>query len=568
MRRFALFLAVLCAVAVAAWAQPPTHTGAHSAAGAVGSVRISIVGTNDLHGRVERVAVLSGFLRNLRAARERDGGAVLLIDGGDMFQGTLESNLGEGAAVVRAYNLVGYTVAAIGNHEFDFGPVGPHTMAETQEEDRRGALKARAQEAHFPFLGANIIDRATRHAVDWPNVRPSTLVDAAGVKVGIVGVTTESTPRTTIAPNVEDLRFASIVSTVKREAQRVRRDGAELVIITAHAGGDCSDLRDPHDISHCGDSEEIFRLARALPHGLVDAIVAGHTHAPVAHFVNNIPIIESYANGRAFGRIDIVWDRATRRVADVTIEQPHALCPAERAVPLAECHPGVYEGQPVQIDQAVLDAIAPDLARGDALRNEPLGVVADAEIRAVYRRENPLGNLLADLMRAARPQADVTLMNGGGIRTSIPAGPVTYGRLFEVFPFDNRFATLHLTVRDFKKVLMGNMQSDGGFLSLSGVTVNATCDAGHIHIDVLKDNHVLSENTRLTIVTSDFLALGGDSALAALGRNHPFEVENSTIREALLDVLRARGGHLRPNDPTLQTTRVSLPSERPVRCQP
>jgi 5'-nucleotidase len=75
------------------------------------------------------VELFGGYLRNLRAARMRDGGGVLLVDSGDMFQGTLESNLNEGAAVIRAYNAFGYAAAAIGNHEFDFGPAGPDETA-------------------------------------------------------------------------------------------------------------------------------------------------------------------------------------------------------------------------------------------------------------------------------------------------------------------------------------------------------------------------------------------------------------------------------------------------------
>jgi 5'-nucleotidase len=72
-----------------------------------------------------------------------------------MFAGTLPSNLGEGAAAVRAYALLGYAAIAIGNHEFDFGPIGPATPARTPSDDPRGALRARAAEAPFPFLDAN-----------------------------------------------------------------------------------------------------------------------------------------------------------------------------------------------------------------------------------------------------------------------------------------------------------------------------------------------------------------------------------------------------------------------------
>src|SRR5882672_7805828 len=131
------------------------------------NITISVVATTDLHGGVlprgERggLALLGGYVRNLRAARVRDGGGTLLVDSGDMFQGTLESNLNEGAAVVRAYNALGYAAAAIGNHEFDFGPAGPDETPRTPGEDPRGALKARAAEARFPFLAANTVEGAT-----------------------------------------------------------------------------------------------------------------------------------------------------------------------------------------------------------------------------------------------------------------------------------------------------------------------------------------------------------------------------------------------------------------------
>src|SRR5438094_6772177 len=134
-----------CAVALAALG----CTSPQRAANATGAITLSVVGTNDLHGGVLAdhgrggLALLDGYLRNLRAARSRDGGAVLLVDAGDLFQGTLESNLNEGAVVIAAYNALGYAASAIGNHEFDFGPVGAATTPQTASDDPRGALKAR-----------------------------------------------------------------------------------------------------------------------------------------------------------------------------------------------------------------------------------------------------------------------------------------------------------------------------------------------------------------------------------------------------------------------------------------
>src|SRR5450432_1788836 len=130
----------------------------HVSRPARGAVTITILGTSDTHGALDRLPILAGFVDNVRAARKADGGAVVLVDAGDLFQGTLESNLAEGAPVIAAFNAIGYDAVAIGNHEFDFGPVGPAVTPQAPGDDARGALKARAAQAHFPLLDANLLD--------------------------------------------------------------------------------------------------------------------------------------------------------------------------------------------------------------------------------------------------------------------------------------------------------------------------------------------------------------------------------------------------------------------------
>ena len=110
-----------------------------------GPVTISVVGTNDLHGHIRALPLLAGYLRNLRTARADDGG-VLVVDGGDMFQGTLESNLVEGASVIAGMNALDYTATTVGNHEFDFGPIGPLSTPSGEGDNPRGGLIARASD--------------------------------------------------------------------------------------------------------------------------------------------------------------------------------------------------------------------------------------------------------------------------------------------------------------------------------------------------------------------------------------------------------------------------------------
>lgn len=532
---------------------------------------LSIVGTNDLHGALPRLPILGGYLTNLRAARAADGGGVLLLDGGDLFQGTLESNVAEGADVVAAYNLLGYAGAAVGNHEFDFGPVGPAVVAQSPAEDRWGALKARAAEAAFPLLTANILDEKTGAPVTWKNVKTSTLTEVAGIKIGVIGLSTESTPRTTMPANFVGLKMTEPAASTLAEARRLRALGATVIAVAAHLGGKCSDLSNPDDHSSCDASEEAFVLANALPPGTVDVIVAGHTHRAVAHRVNGVPIIESYANGRAFGRVDLQVD-ASGKVTSARIHPPRELCPPgpdNAPVPTERCAPGDYEGKPVTRDAALDQLVAGAWERTRARREEKLTVTATAPIRREYERESALGNWFTDMMLAANPRAQVAMTNGGGLRSDVPAGEITYGQLFEAMPFDNRFVLLTLTGQQIRQLVTRQVASAGAHTSWGGLQIVASCQGGGLALDLRIAGKPVNPQARYTLVTSDFLASGGDGALASLGITlEQTESTDVIMREAFAAVLRAqRQKRLDPAtlyDP--KHPRLVLPGRRPVKC--
>jgi 5'-nucleotidase len=528
------------------------------------SVTVSIVGTSDLHGRLGVLPRFGGYLANLRRARARDGGAVLLLDAGDMFQGTLESNANEGAAVVRAYEALHYDAVAIGNHEFDYGPVGDASAPEKPSDDPRGALKARAAEAHFPFLAANIVAAATHAPPAWANVRPSAVVEKAGIRVGIVGATTVGTPRTTLAANFAGLAVTAIAPAVTSAARALRGAGAEVVVLTAHAGGACKRVDDPADLSSCESDSEIFTAARAMGAGTVDAVVAGHTHDGVAQRVAGTPIVESYAEGRAFGRIDLSVDRASHRVLDVHVFPPHRICAGE------SCDGESYEGAPVAEDPAVAAAIAPALEAARTRRDEKLGVAVTKPVVRARTEESALGNLFADLMRAARPDADVSLTNGGGLRADLAAGPLTYGRLYDAAPFDNRFATIVVTGAELERLVAANLGRSNGIVSLSGVVAVARCESGRLVVALRRpDGRPVTPAEKLTLVTSDFLATGGDGLFPeALQRAARLD-GGPPIREWMAARLRARKGTLAGDAPALfdpTHPRLTYPAPRPVRC--
>ena len=541
---------VLLAGAIWAWQRPVSDASVPP-----GRLTLSIVGTTDLHGRVfpsnghGGLEQLGGYLRHLRAARAADGGAVLLLDAGDTFQGGIESNLSEGALVVDAYNALGYDALAIGNHEFEFGALDT-AVGQDERSDMRGALKAAAARARFPFLAANLIDEATGRPVEWPNVRPSTIVDTAGLRVGIVGLMTRDGLTKTLAANVEGLFTVALAPTVEAEARQLRQHGADVVVVLAHAGGGCERFDDPADLSSCDNEAEIFQLARQLSRGLVDAIVAGHSHAAVAHEVAGIPVIQAYSWGRAFARLDLTIDRGG--VVSKQLFSPQVVCATVGPEGACAAH-GVktphYEGAPVKPDESVTRAMQPALERVNRWRETPLGIALETPLeRNRDGLESPLGNLFADALRAAVSGGDVAIGLGarrGGLRADLPAGPLTRGSLYDAFPFDNRVVSLALTGAQLRHALAGVVaRPRRGLPGVSGVRVLVACNGASPEIEVLRPSgEPIGRTEKLIVVTTDFFAARAPFGFSSRPPETPLPTA-PLVRSVAADWVTAWGGRL------------------------
>jgi 2',3'-cyclic-nucleotide 2'-phosphodiesterase (5'-nucleotidase family) len=541
-------------------AQQSTRSGPSGSA----AFTLSVIGTNDVHGGIVPVAargglaLLGGYIDNLRSARSADGGEVLLLDGGDMFQGTLESNLTEGAAVVDAYRALGYAAVTIGNHEFDFGPAGRLQIPVAPTDDPQGALKARAAQASYPFVSANLIDESTGRPIAWKNVSPSVILERAGIKIGLVGVITTEAFRMTMLTNTRGLRIAPLVPAIVEQARALRARGATIIIVLAHAGGRCRTFDPPTDLSTC-EPGEIFDVAKALPAGMVDMIVAGHTHSTIANIVNGIPVIESVNTGRMFGRVDLTIHRATGRVTGAKMFPPRHVC--EREDPVAHtCEPDVpqtswvpaaYEGRPVLPDAKVAAAIAPAIAQVATLKATSLGVVLDTPLEIGPTGESPLGNLFTDVMRTTSG-ADLAINNTrGGLRVPLPAGPLTYGSLYMTFPFDNRVVKIPLNGAELRKFALNTVTGSLREPGVSGMRVRLTCSSGTLNAELFRLNgRPIRDDERFTVATSSFLAQGGDDVFKPVlpAGGWPIPDDAPLMRDTVADWLRQRGGHLSRTD--------------------
>ncbi|MGB5628939.1 MAG: bifunctional UDP-sugar hydrolase/5'-nucleotidase [Woeseiaceae bacterium] len=529
-------------------------------------VTISIVGTNDVHGALAPEGDLGGIVAfstrvdALRAARRADGGAVLHVDAGDMWQGTLESNLSEGAAVVAMYNAMGVTAATLGNHEFDFGPEGPLAIPVEPTDDPQGALKQRLREAQFPVLAANIIDTSTGLPVQWEGVQPAVMVDAAGIKVGIVGVVTSRALLTTIAANTVGLSIAPLAEAITREALQLRANGAALVIVAAHAGGRCEDFSDANDLSSCVMSAEIMRVANDLEPGLVDHIVAGHHHNPIAHVVNGIAITSNKSKIASFGRVDFRVDRSSGTVIERAVFPPQPN-PADLGVP--------YEGHALLPDPGIETIAQQASVQAEALKNQELGVLLTGPFELVPDIESAMSNLMTEAILDSF-DADIAIHNVfGGIRKGLPAGELTYGAVYEMFPFDNLVSIHEISGRDLRRIIARKADTPrkAGF---AGMRVFVTCsDTGMQVRMLLDDGREISDEDRVRVVANDFLALGGDDILTPAIPEGGFEIraDMPLTRDTLVAWFGKQDDRLDPADfETHSAPKWNVPDTIPAGC--
>ena len=556
-----------------------TIFGCRSATVAPAPERVVIVGTTDLHGwfnghvaqpegggpgvKYGGLAVLARYVEALRA---QSGGNVVLVDSGDMYQGTLESNMFEGESVVRGYNKLGYSGAAVGNHEFDFGPLGPSSLARKPGEDALGALKRNAAIAKFPFLAANLIDKSTGRIPSW--AKPYTIVRSGRARIGIIGLSTPDTPNVTMRANVLTLEFNDPLEAAIRYAKELRSQKVDAVIVIAHMGGRCTELSEPHSIESCDRQQEAMEFLEAMPPGTIDAYFGGHTHSQMRQMVNGVATLQALAYSREFSTLELWIDPVNHQVIreKTTLRPPTMICSfvyegtdqcdARRAPANARLVPRTFEGRTVEPDPEFVRLFEPYLREVAEKRNEKLGIRTTAVFTRSYSREAPLGDLMADALRESTG-ADIGFFNSGGIRADLRAGELVYGDIFEVSPFDNFPAIVLFTGKEVGEAIRLAVSGGRGLMQVSGLryTVDASIakdkdtTANPVVELTLADGSPLDPAKLYRVAMPDFVAAGGDG-LMPLIQSLPEErikvFYDRPIREYLIDAMRKRGGVLTP----------------------
>lgn len=534
---------------------------------------LTVIAITDFHGALEPNIVRTASGENVESGgaallssyinivRKKSPYPTIVVDGGDLFQGSLASNSAEGAPVIRFYNYLGVKAAAIGNHEFDYGPEGEKSVPMDPSDDPRGALKARIREARFPFLAANIMDDDGK-TPSW--VTRSAIYSRGGLRIGFVGAATPSTPSTTVRKNLGGLRFEDPAPYVEREARRLREIGkVDVVILTFHGGGACKSnaLKNQDDLSTCDDGE-MFKLLKALPAGLIDVAVGGHTHQGMAKRINGTAVLQSYSHGKQIGWADIPLTsepgkpKAPARimgfspVCGVTVAGPFgpSCFPNDIQASNGPVSPAFFLGERIEPDHTVEALLKPDFDRVREIKERPIGIRALDSITRSYNLESALGNLTADVLRLSVRGSDVGVTNGGGLRANLSAGPLRYGDLYEVMPFDNRVATIVVDGKTLARMVELGHAGPHGSLSWSHLAFEADgCKVTSIAVD----GKPLDVSATYRVVTNDYLA-GGGSGFDRLGID-PSKVNvlwegPYVLRDVMASALHDQGKDIKSDD--------------------
>lgn len=468
--------------------------------------KLTILHTNDTHGRFWHndkgeygMAAQKTLVERLRAEAKAAGSEVLVLSGGDVNTGVPESDLQDAEPDFMAMNSIRYDAMAVGNHEFD----NPLTILEKQR-----------QWAQFPMISANIYDKTSGKRYFDPY---KVFKLEGGLKVAVLGLTTEDTAQLVDPNNVQTLEFRDPTTEAANLGKQIRDNKeANLVLAITHMG---HYENGQHGSNAPGDVE----MARALPAGTLDAIIGGHSQNPVcmepgtpdkyADFKpgddcqpdqqNGTWIMQAHEWGKYVGRAQFDYQNGK-----LTLTQ--------------------YDLIPVNLKNADGDFIQEEIVKDPELYNtlltyqekgqQELGVVIgatdgvlDGERANVRNKQTNLGRLITTAT-AEKLSTDFGIVNSGGVRASIAAGDISYRDVLTVHPFGNTVNKATMSGNELLTYLgqvATKTANTGGYAQFGGIKMTVDCQAKSVDIATI-GGKAFDPAATYSFSIPSFSAAGGD----------------------------------------------------------
>ncbi len=497
--------------------------------------KVVVIFTNDVHGGIDQSeatfinpdfppklgggAIAGRYILQQRELARKNGWGFLLIDAGDIYQGTPLGTLTEGAAIIEYMNTVQYDAMALGNHDFDNGWQN---------------LKRLAELAQFPFLAANLYRQSTGELAEF--VKPYIIKEFGGVKIGLIGITLSTTPSMSFPDNIADLDFRSEVEALRQYVPEIRAQGVNTIIAVTHTWlaydpkaaylEMLAKIKNtPEALGKGGNALEIAYLVPGI-----DIMYTGHLHRgfykPWEEPINHTLIFQNYANGSNLGHVNFYLHRQTGKLAgyDYASDQGALFT--------------LFQDDFLP-DPAIARKIDELVRQSEAGFDEIIGS-ARGNFKRAAQGESALGNLIVDAMREA-VQADLAVANWGTLRGELRAGSITPREIFKIMPFGNRIVIMQVTGQLIKDLIEDRVSGNSRGMLISGgrVVINRQLPDGQRVVKLTINGAPIELQRQYRLAVSDYLAEGnsGFNRLTTV----PVDYSNYTgilVRQAIIDYVR------------------------------
>lgn len=498
--------------------------------------KFTVLHLNDTHGHFWKndkseygFAAQKTAIDNVRKEVAEKGGEVLFIHAGDYNTGVPESDMQNAKPDIEGLNMMGLEVVVLGNHEFDV----PLQMLEMQQKW-----------ATFPFISANVINKKTNK----PLVDPYVTFDKGGLKIAVVGLTTEDTAKLGNPDVTENVIFQDPIETARATLKELNeKEKPDVRIALTHMG---YYFDEQHGMNAPGD----VSLARRLDKGAFDLIVGGHTHDTVCindegtgikakytpgeackpDYQNGTWIAQAGEWGKYLGRADFEFKNGETKLVNyelipINLKQKVKLEDGKTEYKL-------YQAE-IAEDKPVYDHLKKYQDEGDQLLGVKVGTVQGGVLegnRDVIRfHQTNLGRLIAQ-SQMERVKADIGIMNSGGIRTSINEGDVTYKDILTVQPFGNMISTVDLTGQELIEYLNVVALKDvdmGAYPQFAGISMVVDRQAKQVS-EVKIGGQPIDLAKKYKVSIPDYCAAGGDGY--PVMKKHPSYVNTGFIDAEML----------------------------------
>lgn len=385
-------------------------------------VNITVLYTNDEHGWMEPQKETSGAAGMSATWNEikKNNPNVLIISGGDMWTGPAISTWFRGLPMLETMNAMGYDVAVLGNHDFDFSV---------------DTLRYRVKnQINFPLISANIIEKNTGEVPDF--VKPYVIKNIGGIKIAIIGLTTLTTPYTTFPDNVKDYYFIPYADAIAKYIPEIKEQNADLIIISGHI---CE--------------QEMIELSSTAQKYNIPLITGGHCHEQVNKKINGLTIIESGSDLKNFVKVHISYNTETKKAEVLS----------------AEIIPNTSNNS----DDKIVQIVEKWKKKTEEALAEQIGYASET----IEQNSITMGNMVCDSWLITFPNADISITNSGGIRQDIQQGAISLKTIVGLLPFENSIVQIELKglelIECIDNYLVGGMTTIGGYKLADGTPIEA-----------------------------------------------------------------------------------------------